>query len=153
MNSMPTTDRIFQVFIENEAGLATKNTYDEKTLKFLKSTKVSRPYPYPYGFVLDTISGDGDCVDCFVVTEKALRSGDIVECVPSHLMEQIEDGEVDHKVLCVLAGSPSVVEDRAVVTIRAFAMSVFAHIPGKRMQLGSLLGTAEAVDYVRKCTI
>ena len=147
------SDDTFKVFIENEAGSSTKNTYDEKTLRFLKSETVARPYPFPYGFVLDTLSGDGDSVDCFVVTEKALRSGSVVECTPLHLLEQIEDGEVDHKVLCVLADAPRAVEDGAVATIRAFVMSVFSHIPGKKMQLGSLLDTAEAVQYLRRCRV
>lgn len=145
------SDDKFKVFIENEAGSSTKNTYDEKTLRFLKSETVARPYPFPYGFVLDTLSGDGDGVDCFVVTEKALRSGSVVECTAIHLLEQIEDGEVDHKVLCVPTGSKSGVGESAVETIRSFIMSVFSHIPGKRMELGSLLDTAEAVRYVRQC--
>lgn len=150
---MPAADDAFRVFIENQAGSSTKNTYDEKTLQLLRSEKVARPYPYPYGFVLNTLSGDGDSVDCFVVTEEALRSGDVVECVPVHLLEQIEDGEVDHKILCVPAGSPVVIGDRAVASIRTFVMSVFSHIPEKRMQLGSLLSTTEAVRYVRKCSV
>jgi inorganic pyrophosphatase len=150
---MSAADQIFRVFIENEAGSSTKNTYDEKTLQRLGSAEVARPYPFPYGFVLDTLSGDGDCVDCFVVTDKALHSGEVVDCVPVHLLEQIEDGDVDHKVVCVLAGAPDVVSESAVATIRAFVTSVFSHIPGKTIELGLLLGPTEAVRYVRDCSV
>lgn len=150
---MPGSDHTVQVFIENKAGSSTKNTYDETTLKFLGSAEVARPYPYPYGFVLDTRSGDGDCVDCFVVTDRALNAGDIVACVPVHLLEQYEDGEVDHKVLGVLAGSASIIEDTAVTAIRAFVLSVFSHIPGKTMRLGSLHGPAEAARFIRSCSV
>jgi inorganic pyrophosphatase len=152
---MPMTESVqtFRVFIENQAGSSIKNTYDEKTLEHLGSSTVSAPYPYPYGFALDTKSGDGDAVDCFVVTGNALQSGDIVECRALHLLEQIEDGEVDHKVLCVPAGAPGVVDNDAVEAIRAFIMSVFAHIPGKNMQLGALLGRSEAERYVRDCKL
>ena len=145
--------RVLWVFIENQAGSSIKNTYDEKTLKHLGGTKVSRPYPYPYGFALDTVSGDGDAVDCFVVTQDTLQSSDIVECIPVHLLEQVEDGEVDHKVLCVPTGAESVVDGDAVDAIRAFIMSVFAHVPGKKMQLGSLLDTTEAKRYIRECRV
>ena len=117
------------------------------------SAEVARPYPFAYGFVLDTRSGDGDCVDCFVVTDQALHTGDVVDCVPVHLLEQVEDGEVDHKVLCVLAGVPPVVAESAVATIRAFVTAVFSHIPGKRMELGRLHGPAEAVSYVQACRV
>jgi inorganic pyrophosphatase len=153
MSSMTAPNHTIKVFIENEAGSSIKNTYDEKTLELIGSAEVARPYPYPYGFVLDTLSGDGDCVDCFVVTEKALRSGDMVACSPVHLLQQHEDGEIDHKILCVLAGDPGVVADSALTTIRAFITSVFSHIPGKRMQLGSLLDAAEAVRYVRESRV
>jgi hypothetical protein len=87
---MTAPNHTIKVFIENEAGSSIKNTYDEKTLELIGSAEVARPYPYPYGFVLDTLSGDGDCVDCFVVTEKALRSGDMVACSPVHLLQQHE---------------------------------------------------------------
>lgn len=139
-----------KVFIENEACSSIKNTYDEKKLELLHSAEVARPYPYPYGFAPDTLSGDGDCVDCLVITEKALRSRDLVACTPVHLLEQHEDGEVDHKILCVVAGDPDIVADSALTAIRAFITSVFSHIPGKRMELGLLHGAAEAVQYVRE---
>lgn len=150
---MPDSDRTIRVFIENEAASSIKNTFDEKTLQFLGSAEVAQPYPFPYGFMLDTRSGDGDCVDCFVVTERTLRTGDIVECAPVHLLEQIEDGEIDHKVLCVDAGAPKLIGDDAVATILAFVMSVFSHIPGKRIELGALLGPAEAEAYIERCRV
>jgi hypothetical protein len=43
-----------RVFIQNEPGSNRKNYHDEKTLEY-KSTKVlSRPYPFPYGFIVGT---------------------------------------------------------------------------------------------------
>lgn len=41
-----------EVFIENEAGKATKNVYD--ALAWFRALAVSRPYPFPYGFVVGT---------------------------------------------------------------------------------------------------
>jgi len=52
-----------RVFIENEAGSRRKNIYDERTVTYLRTVDVSRAYPFPYGFVIGTRSGD--CVDCF----------------------------------------------------------------------------------------
>ena len=147
------SDEVIKVFIENVSGSSTKNTYDEQTLKHLGSQQVASPYPYPYGFALNTLGGDGDCVDCFVVPDKALQSGEIVDYVPVHLLEQVEDGEVDHKVLGVLTGSPNVVDDLALETIRGFIMSVFSDVPGKQMQLGTLHGASEALRYLQKCRV
>jgi inorganic pyrophosphatase len=88
-----------------------------------------------------------------VVTDKALQSGDIFDCVPVHLLEQIEDGKVDHKVLCLLAGSQNKIDDLAVEIIRAFIMSVFSNVPGKQMQLGTLHGPSEAMRYIQECRV
>src|SRR3989338_6852639 len=102
-----------KVFIENDADSNQKNIYNEKSLEYKKTVKVSRKYPYPYGFILDTTSGDGDNVDAFIITDKPLKSGQIVECEHVGLMEQMEKTwdeskgdreEVDHNVLAVLSG-------------------------------------------------
>jgi len=39
-----------KVLIQNEAGSFAKNFYDEKTLTFTGTARVSRAYPPPYGF-------------------------------------------------------------------------------------------------------
>jgi inorganic pyrophosphatase len=140
-----------RVFIENEAGSRRKNIYDERTLAHLRSVEVSAAYPFPYGFVLGTVSGDGDAVDCFVLTETALASGTTIECEPVGLIEQIEDGEVDHKVLAVPRGSETRVDAAAVAAIKTFIAGVFAHVPGKRMDIGRLLDRSAAEAYLSKC--
>jgi inorganic pyrophosphatase len=139
-----------RVFIENEAGSKRKNTYDERTLTLLRTDEVSRAYPYPYGFVLGTRSGDGDAVDCFVLTARVLASGTVVECIAAGLLEQVEDGEIDHKVLATLPGEIVALAE-AEPKLRDFVAKVFAHVPGKRISIGRLLGRAEAEAYIRTC--
>jgi inorganic pyrophosphatase len=140
-----------RVFIENEAGSSDKNTFDERTLKFLRRERVSRSYPYPYGFVLGTRGEDGDAVDCFVLTTATLRSGAVVDCEPLGLLEQIEDGETDHKVLAALSGDDVALDNAAVAAITDFIGGVFAHVPDKRVTIGRLLPRAAAEAYVRQC--
>ena len=140
-----------RVFIENEAGSRRKNIYDERTLTYLGTVEVSRAYPFPYGFVIGTRSGDGDCVDCFVLTAATLSSGTIVECDPIGLLEHVEDGEVDHKVLAVLLGERISLDDVVVAPLKDFICGVFAHVPGKRMEIGRLLSRPEAEAYVHAC--
>lgn len=139
-----------RVFIENEAGSRHKNTYDERTLRHVKTVEVSAAYPFPYGFVIGTVGGDGDAVDCFVVTARHLPSGEWLECEPAALLEQIEDGAVDHKLLAVPAGEPANVDDATVAALRHFAANVFAHMAGKRMEIGRLLGREAAEAYLRE---
>ncbi|MCZ7565003.1 MAG: inorganic diphosphatase [Burkholderiales bacterium] len=139
-----------RVFIENEAGSHRKNTYDERTFRCLSTVEVSAAYPFPYGFVPGTLGGDGDAVDCFVVTARRVPAGQALECDPVALLEQVEDGDVDHKLLAVPAGEPPVVDAAAVAALRHFAANVFAHVPGKRMTIGRLLDRAAAEAYLRE---
>jgi len=140
-----------RVFIENEAGSRRKNTFDERTLRHLGSSEVSASYPFAYGFVIGTTSGDGDAVDCFVVTGRRLASGKQIDCEPVALMEQVEDGEIDHKLIAVPAGETAAVDGAVVAALKNFAANVFAHVPGKRMEVGRLLGREAAEQYVRAC--
>ena len=137
-----------KVFIENEAGSLVKHEHNEKTLELLSTGQVSRPYPLPYGFVLNTTAEDGDNVDCFVLTKKHLRTGDIVDCEPVGLMEQIEDGEVDHKVLAVLPGEQQALDLKIEQTLVDFCSHVFDHIEGKTMKIGGFLDKDAALKYV-----
>ena len=89
---------MIKVFIQNEAGSDQKHFHDEKTLEYKRTITVSRPYPFPYGFILNTTSEDGDNLDCYVITEQSLKTGMLVECEPIALLEQIEDGDEDHNV-------------------------------------------------------
>lgn len=137
-----------KVFIENEAGSSVKHEHNEKTLELLSTSQVSRPFPRPYGFVLNTTAEDGDNVDCFVLTKEHLRTGDIVDCEPVGLMEQIEDGEVDHKILAVLPGEQQALDLEIKQTLVDFANHVFDHIAGKTMNIARFLDKSAALQYV-----
>ncbi|MGI9525449.1 MAG: inorganic diphosphatase [Hyphomicrobiaceae bacterium] len=140
------------VFVENEAGSSIKRTYDPETGEVCATQSVSMAYPFAYGFVPNTMSGDGDCVDCFVVTNRRLESGETIACVPVYLLEQIEDGEVDHKILCVPAEQTSTIDAVQIDKIRSFISKVFAHVPGKNMQVGSIESVNFAWEYLHHCS-
>lgn len=153
--------KYMKVFIENEAGSDQKNLYDKKTLGYKKTVTVSRKYPYPYGFILDTTSGDGDNVDTFIITDQPLKSGQIVECEPLGLMEQIEKSwdeskreseEVDHNVLAVLPGNDQqIVSDEVKARLTDFVLHVFDHICLNKNRVGNFLKKEEALKYIQSC--
>jgi inorganic pyrophosphatase len=140
-----------QVFIENQRGSRRKNIYDERTLQHLRTVAVSAGYPYPYGFVIGTVSGDGDAVDCFVLTSEPLSAGTTLECDPIGLLEQIEDGEIDHKVLAVPSGAAAAIDDGVIAALKEFISGVFSHVPDKRMEIGRLLDRNAAESHLRQC--
>jgi inorganic pyrophosphatase len=148
-----------KVFIENEAGSNQKNLYNEKTLEYRKTVTVSRDYPYPYGFILDTTSGDGDNLDCFIITDSKLESGKVYDCEPIGLMEQRESSwsegrggvmEEDHNILAGLIGEPAEITDEIKDKLTEFVSHVFDHIEGKVVKVGSFLDKEASEKEIRK---
>jgi inorganic pyrophosphatase len=148
-----------KVFIENVAGSNQKNLYNEKTLEYRKTVTVSRNYPYPYGFILDTTSGDGDNLDCFVITDSKLEVGKVYECEPVGLMEQMESSwskenesvmEEDHNILACLTDEQVEITDVIKSKLTEFVSHVFDHIEGKVVEAGSFLGKEAAEQEIKK---
>ncbi len=145
---MPST---IKVFVENEAGSSQKNIFDEKSLQFKKSVTVSRPYPYPYGFILNTTGGDGDNVDCFIITDQKLKTGETVECKAIGMMLQKEDDKEDNNILAVLESKKDVVlTDSIRSRLTNFITHVFDHRKDKIVEVGEFLDKNSAKEYIRK---
>ncbi len=147
-----------KVFIENEAGSNQKNIYDEKTLQYKKTVIISRKYPYPYGFILNTTGGDGDNVDCFILTDKKLKTGEVIECEPIAMMEQIESysaepgiEEEDHNILAVLEDESFEVNEILKNKLSEFVSHAFDHLPDKKVKVGNFLDEKKAIEYMEKC--
>jgi len=58
-------------------------------------------YPTNYGYVPQTISGDGDPVDVLVITPFPLIPGVVVTCRPIGILKMEDEGGIDGKVLAV----------------------------------------------------
>ena len=137
-----------KVFIQNEAGSRVKHWHNEKTLELKGAVRVSRPYPFPYGFILETTADDGLNVDCFVLTKQVLKTGQVVDCQAVALMEQIEDAKEDHNVLAVLRGESVSMTPEIIASLTDFVLHVFEHVPGKKVSVGKFLDDYAARDYV-----
>lgn len=140
------------VFIENEAGSRQKNIFDEKALIYKKTVEVSRTYPYPYGFIVGTTSGDGDNLDCFVLTAKKLTSGEMVDVEPIGMFEQLEDGEEDPKILATFSDEIIEIDEQIQEALRDFISHVFDHLPNKRVAVGKFAGADEARALLQRFT-
>jgi inorganic pyrophosphatase len=133
-----------KVFVQNEAGSDEKHYHDEKTLEWKRVVKVSRRYPFPYGCIVGTTADDGCNLDCFLITNEALKTGQIVACQVAGLMEQFEDGREDHNILATLPGDSAAIGPGERERLTSFVLGVFAHVEGKRMNVGRFLGAEDA---------
>lgn len=63
-------------------------------------------YPIDYGFVPRTLWDDDDALDAMVLTTEPLASGILVRARPVGLMDMVDDGDPDAKVLAVPVDDP-----------------------------------------------
>lgn len=58
-------------------------------------------YPCNYGYVNDTLCGDGDPVDVLVVMPLPLIPGSVIRCRPVGVLKMTDEGGEDAKILAV----------------------------------------------------
>ncbi len=147
--SVSVMDKVeFEVFVENPQGATTKIHHDEEKLVPLFEEPVSWPYPYGYGFVIGVPSGDGDCLDVFVVSEKPKAAVTRMTCVAIALVEQWQNEDEDHDVIAVpidevdRAGEVDLEEVRS--RISKHIDEVFSHDPERTLRVGQVLPASAA---------
>ena len=89
--------------IEIPKGSPNKYEIDKKTglIALDRANYSSAPYPFDYGFVPQTLWDDGDALDIIVPSTFPLATGILVRVRPVAVMEMIDDGESDYKVIAV----------------------------------------------------
>lgn len=141
---------MIKVMIQVAAGSCEKNNYDERTLEYLETRQISRPYPYPYGFVIGTNAADGDCVDCYLITKDKVTPGAIVSCQPFGLLLQDEAGEDDHKVLASIPGQDVASKEELLRELGEFIYAVFAGYPEIQVRVGPILPREAALRHLQR---
>jgi inorganic pyrophosphatase len=66
----------------------------------------AQDYPFDYGFVPQTLFDDGDALDVVLVTTYPLAPGILVKARPIGIMEMVDGGEQDDKVVAVPVEDP-----------------------------------------------
>src|SRR5262245_61091963 len=141
---------MIKMLVQVEAGSHDKNLYNEKTLELQGTSQISLPYPYPYGFVIGTNAADGENVDCYLITNEKIKRGSILECEPIELLEQIEDGQIDHKVLAALPGGAVEAGPEVLEELRNFIYAVFTHFPEISIGIGGILSREAALSHIQE---
>lgn len=93
------------VVVEIPKGSAHKIEFDRKR-KLMVLDRVEPAIfakPVNYGFIPATLDDDGDELDALFVTDEPLSTGVVSEATVIGVLEFEDDGEMDHKVICVPA--------------------------------------------------
>ncbi len=93
----------FNVIIEIPKGSNNKYEIDKETglIALDRANYSSAPYPVDYGFAPQTLWEDGDALDVIVLTTWPLNVGIVARVRPVAVMEMIDGGESDFKVIAV----------------------------------------------------
>lgn len=117
-------------------------------------------YPFNYGFVPNTLAGDGDPVDVIVLSEQTLMPGVVIPSVVIGMLEMEDEEGIDTKILAVptkkidpLFGTYANIDDvpEAIKNkIKHFFENYKSLEPNKWVKVKDWKGKQEAEEDVRK---
>jgi len=115
-------------------------------------------YSSNYGFIPRTLSEDGDPLDVFIVCHEEIPPLTLVRCAPIGLIEMIDNGERDEKIIAVpvyknsLFGShkdikeiPSRYIDEMVHFLRTYK-----DLEGGKVEVKPAVGRKEAIKVIKE---
>ena len=107
MPAKPTPD-VVDVFVEIPRGSRAKYELDKKSghIRLDRVLHSSVHYPADYGFVMDTLAGDGDPLDAVVIVEEPTFPGCVMPVRPIGTLFMRDAKGEDEKILAVPAGDP-----------------------------------------------
>lgn len=79
--------------------------YEIKNGEVYVDRVVALGYPYAYGYLENTLAADGDALDVILLTKLPIMPGALVKVEPVGVMEMIDNGQEDHKILAVIEGT------------------------------------------------
>ena len=94
---------IVNVLIEIPAGSKNKYEFDKDMGAFAldRVLYASVQYPFDYGFIPNTLADDGDPLDGMVIMDQPTFPGCVIAARPIGMLEMIDGGDRDEKLLCV----------------------------------------------------
>ena len=157
---LPVGDRapeIFRAVIEIPKDGTQKFEYDKQLHVFKLDRNLYSPVHYPgdYGFIPSTLSDDGDPLDVLVLVPDPSFPGCVQEVRPIGLMEMMDQGTLDEKVLAVGKNNPRFANIWNYTDIYPHLLkeithffSIYKDLEGKRVEIKGWHDAAYARDRV-----
>lgn len=136
-----------------------KFEYDKKLHVFRLDRNLYSPVHYPgdYGFLPSTLGDDGDPLDVLVLTDTASFTGCLQEVRPIGLMEMVDNGEGDEKILAVGCANPRYFDVNSYEQIHPHKLkeivhffSIYKDLEGKRVEIKGWRDVNYAHEVIRK---
>lgn len=157
---LPVGDRapeMFRAVIEIPKDGTQKFEYDKKLHVFKLDRNLHSPVHYPgdYGFIPSTLSDDGDPLDVLVLVAGPSFPGCVQEVRPIGMLEMLDQGILDQKVLAVGKNNPRYTNVWNYTDIYPHMLreithffSIYKDLEGKRVEIKGWHDAATARDKV-----
>ncbi len=150
----------FDVTIEVPKGQRNKYEVDHATgrIRLDRMLFTSTRYPADYGFVDNTLGGDGDPLDALVLVEEPTFPGCLIRCRAIGMFRMTDEAGPDEKLLCVPASDPRHEHLRDIHHVPEFDRLEIQHFfevykdlePGKSVEGATWVGRVEAEAEVER---
>jgi inorganic pyrophosphatase len=151
---------LINVLIEIPAGSKNKYEYDKDLQAFALDRVLysSVQYPYDYGFVPNTLADDGDPLDGMVLIDQPTFPGCVIAARPIGMLEMIDGGDRDEKILCVPDKDPRYSQIRSLQDLAPHRLEEIAEFfrsyKNLEKKLTEILGwqdVDQVMPLVKKC--
>ncbi|MGC9157378.1 MAG: inorganic diphosphatase [Terracidiphilus sp.] len=148
---------VFRIVVEIPKGGNNKFEYDKQWHIFRMDRNLHSPVHYPgdYGFIPSTLSDDGDPLDVLVLVPEPSFTGCVQEVRPIGLLETMDQGTPDEKVLAVGKNNPRFVNIWNYTDIYPHMLkeithffSIYKDLEGKRVEIKGWHDAAYARERV-----
>lgn len=125
---------------------------DTGLIKFDRVLFSPMHYPANYGFVPRTLWDDGDPLDVLVLAYEAIIPGCLVEVRPIGILDMIDGGEGDAKILSVPVHDPRFTNTKTITDVEPHLLEEISHffrvykdLQKKKVEVGEWKGREEAL--------
>ncbi|MBU6214301.1 inorganic diphosphatase [Patescibacteria group bacterium] len=149
----PGSKEEMNVIVEINKGSHNKYEIDKKNglIALDRVAYTGQDFPFDYGFVPQTLWDDGDALDVVLLTTYPLLPGILVRARPVALMNMIDSGDVDDKIIAVPIDDPRWKEVKDLSDINKHTLKEIEHfyatykkLQNKEVSVTGFKGRAEA---------
>lgn len=145
-----------------EIPLNTKNKFeiDTKTKK-IKLDRVlysAMNYPVEYGFIDETLEGDGDPLDILVISSEATVPGCIVPTKVIGNLKVVDNGKPDNKIISVVSVDPRYNEINCLEDLSSFKLEEiknffenYKSLQGIEVLVSDYESKERAIEIIEEC--
>ena len=151
--------KIVSLIVEIPQGSRNRYELEKETGLMILDRVLYSPVQYPadYGFIPQTYWEDGDPLDALVIGRFPIFPNTIVKVRPIALIQMIDEGEDDSKIICVPAADPHFehytdkndISDHFLRELKHF-FEIYKHLQGKKVKVLNFLGKKDAEKTIIK---